>query len=67
MWMVIAQAAVHGDEFLRQQPIQFDRPVQPQNNHNLLLQHKSVVPGIANAEKIGISSGCSRIPASKQW
>ena len=27
---ILAQAAVHGDQRLRQQPIQFDRPAQPQ-------------------------------------
>lgn len=41
-----------GDEVLHQQPIQFDRPVQPQiTNHNLFAPAQPVVPAY-NAEKI---------------
>ena len=56
---IIAQAAVHGDEVLRQQPIQFDRPVQPQP----AAPAQPVVPAY-NAEKIESPVDAQEIPAA---
>ena len=60
---IIAQAAVHGDEVLRQQPIQFDRPVQPQVQPQPAAPAQPVVPAY-NAEKIESPVDAQEIPAA---
>lgn len=60
---IIAQAAVHGDEVLRQQPIQFDRPVQPQVQPQPAAPAQPVVPAY-NAEKIESPVDAREIPAA---
>lgn len=60
---IIAQAAVHGDEVLRQQPIQFDRPVQPQVQPQPAQPAQPVVPAY-NAEKIESPVDAQEIPAT---
>ena len=60
---IIAQAAVHGDEVLRQQPIQFDRPVQPQVQPQPAAPAQPVVPAY-NAEKIESPVDTQEIPAA---
>ena len=60
---IIAQAAVHGDEVLRQQPIQFDRPVQPQVQPQPATPAQPVVPAY-NAEKIESPVDAQEIPAA---
>ena len=60
---IIAQAAVHGDEVLRQQPIQFDRPVQPQVQPQPAQPAQPVVPAY-NAEKIESPVDAQEIPAA---
>ena len=60
---IIAQAAVHGDEVLRQQPIQFDRPVQPQVQPQPAQPAQPVVPAY-NAEKIESPVDTQEIPAA---
>ena len=60
---IIAQAAVHGDEVLRQQPIQFDRPVQPQVQPQPAAPAQPVVPAY-NAEKIESPVDAHEIPAA---
>ena len=60
---IIAQAAVRGDEVLRQQPIQFDRPVQPQVQPQPAAPAQSVVPAY-NAEKIESPVDAQEIPVA---
>ena len=60
---IIAQAAVHGDEVLRQQPIQFDRPVQTQVQPQSAPTAQTVVPAY-NAEKIDSPVDTQEIPAA---
>ena len=60
---IIAQAAVHGDEVLRQQPIQFDRPVQPQVQPQPAAPAQPVVPAY-NAEKIESPVDAQEIPVA---
>lgn len=60
---IIAQAAVRGDEVLRQQPIQFDRPVQPQVQPQPAAPAQPVVPAY-NAEKIESPVDAQEIPAA---
>lgn len=60
---IIAQAAVRGDEVLRQQPIQFDRPVQPQVQPQPAAQAQPVVPAY-NAEKIESPVDAQEIPVA---
>ena len=60
---IIAQTAVHGDEVLRQQPIQFDRPVQPQVQPQPAAPAQPVVPAY-NAEKIESPVDAQEIPAA---
>ena len=60
---IIAQTAVHGDEVLRQQPIQFDRPVQPQVQPQPAQPAQPVVPAY-NAEKIESPVDAQEIPAA---
>ena len=50
---------------LRQQPIQFDRPVQPQVQPQPATPAQPVVPAY-NAEKIESPVDAREIPASKQ-
>ena len=60
---ILAQAAVHGDQRLRQQPIQFDRPAQPQAQPQPAIPAQPVVPAY-NAEKIESPVAAPEIPAA---
>ena len=60
---ILAQAAVHGDQRLRQQPIQFDRPAQPQAQPQPATPAQPVVPAY-NAEKIESPVDAPEIPAA---
>ena len=60
---ILAQAAVHGDQRLRQQPIQFDRPAQPQVQPQPAIPAQPVVPAY-NAEKIESPVAAPEIPAA---